>query len=223
MAANTTNELCFLTRTRSRDAALMDGGHVNTSSGPAPSKPWSVPPDMANKDKLTSVLHDPNLPIRMLSHLAELMRADPSRFNNEPSLQRAQNQSESLKASISRVPFKVRKEPITSLVTSRILVFVEQMVDESGLGNLTSNPQTSGDGVKETEYILDWHLEGDGDVSVCWEDKPQATFDTCIGAIINDAKACKAYPESLWADKVTNSTHSTLGRVSFIVGSMKIS
>jgi hypothetical protein len=183
------------------------------------STPWVLPPDsnLPLEYRLNCLLHDAELPTKMLDHLAELMRADYDAFNRQTVLDTVENNFNFLKHSISSTNLDPGSEASTTKVTTPIIeTLLRHVADELNI-QLKVEPQKR-EGVKEIDQVLDWHvIQGPdvGRVAVCWEDKSEVVFNKWIEAIIDGAKNHKQYPANYWEETITDSVGSIMGKVQF--------
>jgi hypothetical protein len=213
---------CILQWMRSSEAALKEpqikrgDRPINVSNQ---STPWALPPDseLRVEYKLNCLLHDAELPTKMLDHLAELMRADHDAFNSQPALDAMKNAFNFMKKSISSSYLNPASEPSTNKLTTAILdTLLRNVADELDI-TLDPQPQKQ-EGKKETHLILDWHVfqgPAPGRVSICWEDKSEDVFNQWADIITDLAKNHKRYPENYWEGPITYSADSIMGKVRF--------
>ena len=93
---------------------------------------------------LSNVIHDPELPRKMLDQLAELMRADCKCFDHLKSLQEIRRPFSIMNGVISWCFFYPEDEATTWGVTQHILNGLRIVVDQLGLGkvrNMTQEPE----------------------------------------------------------------------------------
>jgi hypothetical protein len=85
---------------------------------------------------LSSVIHDSELPRKMLDQLSELMRAKHESFDDGESLELMRGHLSRFNSSISEVHFDLENEITTMLVAFPILSLLTKVAKRLGLGKV---------------------------------------------------------------------------------------
>jgi hypothetical protein len=172
---------------------------------------WAIPPDIGHQHLLSNIHYDPGLPNKMMVHLAVLIRKDRAKFD-AVDMSRIINEHDRMNDGIPRVQFDPNREESTEFVTQLILCGLTGIAGILDLGYVEHGSKKS---CKKIGYEVDWAIEIDERVRICYESKSQRLFDNTIDAITGAARNDTTYPRSVWEEQIRDSTKSILGKVEY--------